>query len=163
MENLQEEKKIEIGSEMLSYLNTTRKWTMFFAILGFIFIGLMLIGTIVAGFLIRSAAGLGEAAEGIEGMENIGVATGVVQILLIVVILVFALIYFFPVFYLLKFSLHSSKAVKTLSSEELSKAFRYMKSYWLYLGVLMIIILAVYLIIFLVAGSSIAILSGLKA
>jgi len=164
MEEYQSEKKIEIGSDALGYLDTTRKWTMFFAVLGFIVIGLMIIGGFAAGALMKSLSGLSgvEGLEGMEGMEAAGAASGVAQVLFIVIMLVFAVIYFFPLFFLLKFSTHTSRAVKALDREELGKAFRYMKSYWLYIGVLVIIVLAIYLIIFLVAGSSLAFLSGLK-
>jgi len=161
MEEYQDEKKIEIGSESLRYLDTTRKWTMFFAILGFIVIGLMIIGGFAAGALMKSMSGLKDI-EGMEGMEAAGAAAGVAQVLLLVIILIFAVIYFFPLFFLFRFSTHTSNAIKTLDRNELGKAFRYMKSYWLYIGVLVIILLAIYLIIFLVAGSSLALLSGLK-
>jgi len=161
MEEYQSEKKIEIGSESLHYLDTKRKWTMFFAILGFIVIGLMIIGGFAAGALMKSLSGLKDI-EGMEGMETAGAAAGVAQVFLIIFMLIFALIYFFPLFFLLKFSTHTSKAVKNLDRNEMEKAFRYMKSYWLYIGALVIIVLAIYLIIFLIAGSSLAVLSGLK-
>jgi hypothetical protein len=43
METPLENRKIEIGQETLNHLNTTRKWAMFHAIIGFIFLGLILI------------------------------------------------------------------------------------------------------------------------
>lgn len=161
MENLQEGKKIEVGSEMLGYLNTTRKWTMFFAILGFIFIGLMLLGGIVAGGMLKSLSGLSNV-EGIEGFEETGAFLGVAEIMVFIVLLIFAVIYFIPVFYLYRFSRHTSMAVKNLDPAALTKALRNLKSYWVYLGILTIIILVVYFIIFMVAGASMAFLSGLK-
>jgi len=160
MENLQEEKKVEVGKEALDYLNTTRKWTMFFAILGFVIIGLMLLSCIAAGVLFRLFTGL-SGMEGMEDLESAGLMAGGAEILLIVFMVIFSLIYFFPLYYLLRFSQHTRKAIKTLSGEELTRAFRNLKSYWLYIGVLVIIILSVYLIIFIIAGTSMAFLSKL--
>lgn len=159
MENFQEEKKIEIGSEALGYLNTTRKWTMFFAILGFIFLGLMLLGGLTAGIFLKSLSGLADT-EGFEGMG--GAVSVVAQYMMVIFILIIGLIYFFPILYLFRFSRHTSMAVKTMDQNEMNKALRYMKSYWVYIGVLLIIVLVIYLIIFLIAGASLAFLSGIK-
>ena len=49
MDNIQEITKIEIEQDTLKDLDTTRKWTMFLAILGFIGIGVFLIVGIFAG------------------------------------------------------------------------------------------------------------------
>ena len=72
MENLQENRKIEIGQESLGYLNTTRKWTMFFAILGFIFLGLMLIIGLLAGSFLTAFTSKMSGAEGVEGIKLAG-------------------------------------------------------------------------------------------
>ena len=160
MENLQESSKIEIGYEGLGYLNTTRKWTMFFAILGFVVIGLMLLGSLFFGALFKGAmSGLSglESMEGMEGMEGMDIARtagGFVGTLMFIVLLVFAAIYFFPLFYLLKFSTLSKNAIANLDANELTQAFKYLKSYWVYIGILVIIVLAIYLLVFLIAGGA---------
>ena len=51
-EKKKEEKKIEIGQDTLDILNTTRKWTMFLAILGFIGIGVLLGAGVVTGLFL---------------------------------------------------------------------------------------------------------------
>jgi hypothetical protein len=57
-------KKIEIEQETLSHLNTARKWAMFLSIVGFIFLGLLvLIGLIAGTFL--TAFNTGEKKLGI--------------------------------------------------------------------------------------------------
>ncbi|MGD0582886.1 MAG: hypothetical protein ABR974_08075 [Bacteroidales bacterium] len=162
MENSLENKKVEIGQEALGYLDTTRKWTMFFAILGFIFLGILLIGGMVAGLFVRGLTSGMSGMEGGEGMGSVRAAGGFASILMFVVILIMAAIYFFPLFYLLKFSTHAKKAVATCDSNEMTLAFKNIKSYWKYIGILVIILLAVYLIIFLIFGASMAFLTGLK-
>jgi len=69
-------------------------------------------------------------------------------------ILVFAVIYYVPMFYLLKFSTLSKNAIANLDASGLTQAFKYLKSYWVYLGILVIIVLAIYLLIFLIAGGA---------
>ncbi|HVN59035.1 MAG TPA: hypothetical protein VMT63_12100 [Bacteroidales bacterium] len=162
MENSLETKKVEIGQEALGYLETARKWTMFLAILGFIFLGLLLIGSLVLGTFMRSLTSGMSNMEGMEGMGSMRAAGGMASILFFIVMLIMAVIYFFPLFYLLKFSIHSKKAVATCDPNEMTLAFKFIKSYWKYLGILVIILLAVYLIIFLIFGASLAFLSGLK-
>ena len=157
MENLQENSKIEIGHEGLGYLNTTRKWTMFFAILGFVAIGLMLLGSLFFGALFKGAMSGFSGMEGMEGMEGMDVARtagGFAGVLMFIVVLVFAVIYFFPMFYLLKFSVLSKKAIESLDASGLTQALKYLKSYWVYLGILVIIVLALYLLIFIIAGGA---------
>lgn len=165
MENSLENKKVEIGQEALGYLETTRKWTMFFAILGFIGLGFMLLIGLVAGsFISRLTSGMSgmSGMEGVDGMTSVRAAGGFASILFFIVFLVMAAIYFFPLLYLLKFSQHSKRAVAMCDSNEMTLAFKNIKSFWKYMGILVIILLVVYLIIFLIFGASMAFLGGLK-
>jgi amino acid permease len=148
METTTEIRKIEIEQDTLKDLDTTRKWTMFLAILGFIVIGIMLIGGIIAG-LFLSVFKTSTTLSGLEG------------ILVFVLILVMTAIYFFPVLYLFRFSKHTSNAVKTLDKLELHKAFKNLKSYYVYVGILVIVVLVLYIGIFIAAGASVAFLKDL--
>ena len=168
MENTLENRKIEIGQEGLGYLDTARKWTMFFAILGFVGIGLLLVlslfaGTLLGGLTSNLSSGL-EGMEGIEGMEG-GLDTakavsGFAGVMFFIVMLIIAVIYFFPLLFLLRFSKHSANAVKNLDSNEMTLALKNIKSFWKYIGILVIIMLAVYLVVFLIFGASMAFLSS---
>lgn len=143
MENTPEPRRIEIDQISLRHLNSIRKWTMFFAVLGFIFVGLLLIAGIVAGaFLSIFNSGMPE--------------TGVPQWLMSVIFLIIAAIYFFPVLFLLRFSSNMRDAVHTLNQEKIRKAFRNLKAYFTYLGVLVIIGLCLYVTALVIAGSSLA-------
>ena len=148
MESSPDSRKIEIEQKTLDNLNTIRKWTMFIAIIGFILLGLLLIIGLIAGTFL-SAFKLGETGLGIP--ESLG----------LIVLFVVAVIYFFPVFFLFRFSKHTGNAVQTLNKEELHKAFKNLKSYVVYLGVLIIIGLSIYVMALLFAGSAIAFLKGL--
>jgi hypothetical protein len=168
MENIQENSKIEIGHESLGYLDTTRKWTMFFAILGFVFLGLMLVFGLFFGSLISKftsgVSGLSgmEGMEGMEGMQTAKAVGGVAGIFVFIIMLIFSAIYFFPLFYLFRFSRHTKNAIANLDANELTLGLKSLKSYWRYIGILVIILLAFYLLVLIFAGGTLAMLAGLK-
>ena len=148
METTLENRKIEIDQETLNNLNTTRKWAMFLAIIGFIILGLIIVFGLIAGTFL-TIFNLGE-----KGL-------GVPESLLFLPILLLALIYFFPVLFLFRFSKHTAHAVQTFDKKELHKAFRNLKSYFVYIGVLIIIVLIFYIVGLIIAGTSMAFLKGL--
>jgi hypothetical protein len=148
MENTQEIRKIEIGQETLNNLNTIRKWAMFLAIIGFIFLGLIIVIGLIAGTFLSAFS---------SGKTGLGVPESVIM----VIFLVLAVVYFFPVLFLFRFSKHTAHAVQILDKHELHKAIKNLKSYFVYLGVLIIIILSFYVVALIVAGTSMAFLKGL--
>jgi heme/copper-type cytochrome/quinol oxidase subunit 2 len=165
MENSLENKRVELGQEALGYLDTTRKWTMFFSILGFIVIGLMLVGSLALGSLIGGVtSGLAnmEGMEGMEGMDTAKAVGGIAGVTMFIFVLIFGAIYFFPLLFLFRFSKHTKKAVAEQDANELTIGLKNLKSYWKYIGILVIILLAVYVIFFLIFGASMAFLSGLS-
>jgi hypothetical protein len=148
MEAPLENKKIELEQETLKHLNTTRKWAMFLAIIGFIILGLIVIIGLIAGTFL-TAFNSGEKGLGIP------------ESLMFVPVLFLAVIYFFPVLFLFRFSKHTSHAIHSLDKQEFHKAIKNLKYYFVYIGILIIIILSIYLVILIIAGSSMAFLKGL--
>ena len=148
METPLENRKIEIEHETLKHLNTTRKWAMFLAIIGFIILGLIVIIGLIAGTFLTA-------------FNSGGKDLGIPESLMFVPILLLAVIYFFPVLFLFRFSKHTSHAVQTLDKMEFHKAIKNLKSFFVYIGVLIIIILSLYIVVLIVAGSSLAFLKGL--
>lgn len=142
-------KKIELDYESLSYLNSTRKWTMFFAVLGFIVVGLMVIGGIVAGLFLSAFR------------MSSNTPLGFPEWIIYIIFLLFAVLYFFPILFLFRFSKHTANAVELTDSLEMKKAFRNLKAYFTYIGILTIIMLALYLIALVGAGASMAFLKNL--
>ncbi|HOO98591.1 MAG TPA: hypothetical protein PLV06_11815 [Bacteroidales bacterium] len=136
---------IEIGEETIKDLNTVRKWTMFFSILGFIAIGLMFIIGLVAGVFLL----VFDTGPAILGMPE-----------WIVIIIIFALtaLFFFPLFFLNRFAQHTGNAVKKYKTAEIRHAFRNLRNYCIYMGVLVILLLVSYFIVFIAAGASVALL-----
>jgi cellulose synthase/poly-beta-1,6-N-acetylglucosamine synthase-like glycosyltransferase len=148
MESETQIRKIEIEEDTLKNLNVIRKWAMFFSILGYIFLGLVIIIGIIAGTFLSA-------------FKTGGTNPGVPESVIIIMFFVLAAVYFFPVHFLFRFSKHTARAVHTLDKNELYKAFRSLKSYCVYLGVLLILGLALYVVTLIVAGTSMAFLKGL--
>ena len=140
--------KIELEPKTLNYLNTTRKWSMFLAILGFITLGLLLILGLATGTFL-SVFNSGDTGKEVPAE------------LIIILILISGVIYFFPVFFLFQFSKHMANAVHTLDKRKMNKAFKNLKSFFVYLGIVVIIILILYLFILAGAGASISFIKGL--
>ncbi|MDO9260798.1 MAG: DUF5362 family protein, partial [Flavobacteriaceae bacterium] len=118
-------------------LNETRKWTSFLAIMGFIFIALM----IVLGFFIGSVfSALGEEQ---AEMPFMGTIIGFIY-------LVMGLIYFFPILYLYKFSTFTKKALENQNTTDLNEAFKMLKAHFRYMGILTIVLIAIYGLAFVI-------------
>lgn len=148
MENFNDPRKIEIEQDTLKHLNIIRKWAMFFAILGFIFVGLIIIAGLTAGTFLS--------------LFNSGqMSTGFPEWIVIAILIFVALIYFFPVLFLFRFSKHTANAIQTLSKEELRKAIRYLRACFVYMGVMTIVVLSIYIVAIIVAGASMASLNPL--
>ncbi|MGE0077398.1 MAG: hypothetical protein AB7S48_06035 [Bacteroidales bacterium] len=122
---------IEIGKEGLSHIYETRKWTMFLSILGFVFIGLMML----AALSILFVGGKGM----LYGIGFLGI------------MLIFIAIYFFPIYYLFKFSELSKEALSSRSSELMSNALMYLKKHYQFMGIFTIVILGIYLLVIIFA------------
>jgi hypothetical protein len=148
MEAPLEIKKIEIEQETLKHLNTTRKWAMFLAIIGFIFLGLVLIIGVLAGTFLTAFS---------SGGKTIGISDS----LMFIPVLILSVIYFFPILFLFRFSKHSSHAIQNLDNKAFNKAIKNLKFYFVYVGVIIIVIFTLYFAFLVVAGSSMAFLKGL--
>jgi uncharacterized membrane protein len=135
LETVEQENRNELVLEIQAeaYLRETRKWTKFFAILGFIFIGLMVlmsIGTFVAGSI-----------GGLSSMPLAGF--GFFYLIMIGV-------YFFPIYYLLQFSNKAKEALMSRSSQALTEAMKFLKSHYKFVGIMTIVMMALYPIMMIV-------------
>ncbi|MCX6333881.1 MAG: hypothetical protein NT092_06195 [Bacteroidia bacterium] len=148
MENTPEIRKIEIEEDTLKDLDITRKWSMFMAIIGFIATGIMVIVGLVAGVFLS-----------VFKAQN--APLGITESILLIFIIILAAIYFLPILYLYRFSKHMGNAIRTLDKTLMQKAFKYLKRYYVYMGILIIIILAFYFVAFIASGASLAFLKDI--
>jgi len=142
-----ENKKIEIGEATLKKLNTARKWAMFLAIAGYIFLGLVvIIGLITGTFL--SAFDTGDNSQSISELH------------VFLLLFIFIAVCLFPVMFLFRFSKYTAMALQSLDNQKLHRAIRNLKSFFVFLGILFILILVLYFV-FVIAGTSTSFLRGL--
>lgn len=134
----QEVKTLEITDEIKNNLIEAGRWSKFLAILGFIFMALM----IMMGFFLSVALALIPK-------------TGATQMpfppfLMGVFYLVMAGIYFLPLLYLYRFSSGIKQALHLKNQDRLANAFFNLKAHYRFIGILMIVMLALYVLVFVV-------------
>lgn len=130
---------LQIDQASNAYLSETARWAKFLAILGFITIGLLVIASLFAGTLM--SVFLQGGALGALGAMGSVVFT--------VYMLLIALLYFFPVYYLYTFASKMQGALATNDQELLVKSFSGLKSCFKFMGILAIIVISIYVLIFL--------------
>ncbi|MGC1392592.1 MAG: hypothetical protein WA816_16275 [Bacteroidales bacterium] len=148
MESPLENRKIEIEQETLNHLNTTRKWAMFLAIIGFIILGMFIV---IAAIAVTFFSAFKSSQSGF----------GISESMIFVILLLVAIVSYFPIRFLFRFSKFTSHAIHTIDKLEFNKAIKNLKYYFAYIGVLIIIILSIYIVVLIIAGSSLAFLKGL--
>jgi hypothetical protein len=125
---------MSINPEMLPILDEMRKWTMFIAIIGFVGIGFLVIMAFSIGTIMEMSQ---------QDMPFPGYTFTIIYLLL-------AVLYFFPVLYLYKFSVNLKKSLEDSSSDILLAAFAHLKAHYKFIGILCIIMLTFYVLAFIV-------------
>lgn len=128
---------LRLNAEMLGYLRDSARWARFLAIVGFIFIGLMIIGALFMGAFMTQLGGYGASA-GIGGFIVIGY-------------LVLAVVYFFPILYLYRFGTSMRNAMSTHDNILLAESFSNLRKHYNFLGILTAIILVLYGVMILIS------------
>jgi uncharacterized membrane protein len=138
--------ELQIDHQASAFLRETAKWSKFLAIVGFIFIGLILIVVAVGGSAMSGAMAT-TYGSAMSGMMGTGLIAGIM------------LIYLFPCLYLFRFATKMQVALRSNDQETLNSSFENLKSCFKFMGILMIIILSIYALAFLVviaAGAGLA-------
>tara|TARA_B110000977_G_C10930241_1_gene436764 strand:- start:248 stop:721 length:474 start_codon:yes stop_codon:yes gene_type:complete len=132
---------LTISNTAINDLSETGKWTKFLSIIGFIFSGLIVIMGLFSGSIMSSIPN-GQISNMFNGM---GIIAGGMYILM-------GLLYFFPSWYLFKFSQKIKKALSTQNNNDLNlnAAFNNQKSFYKFWGILTIISIGIYVLLFLI-------------
>lgn len=134
-----------------AYLSETARWARFLAICGFILLGLMLLFGIfvLVGMSSEIGSNISQEYGGSASMME-GLGMGAFAFMYIIS----ALIIFFPLLYLLRFANRMRASLNGNDQQALNHSFQNLKSYFRYLGIITIILLAFYAIaiIFAVIG-----------
>ncbi len=123
---------LEISESAQTYLKETSGWTHFIAILGFIFVGLLVVGAIVVSLFLS-------AMNNEEFEPILSLLAGGIYLLV-------GVLYFFPILFLYRFATNMKKALEKKDNENLDKAFMNIKSHYKFMGIFTIIFIALYIL-----------------
>jgi hypothetical protein len=141
MENFETTQKREsqtvISDEVRDYLLETTKWGSFLAIMGYIGMGFLCL----AGFMV--SIGFSLAGSSID----VGFPFWVLGIIYIIM----AIVYYFPVTFLYRFSKNLKQGLLAGSNDLVTLGFENLKSLFRFMGILTIVVLSIYAL-FLVVG-----------
>ncbi len=139
--DLQLDEGLSLNKQTKAFLLETAKWSKFLAIIGFIMVGFMVIMGLSFGSIMGVIASMDSSTSMAMEMIPMGLF-GVFYVIL-------ALIYFFPIWYLFKFATKMKNALLTDDESELTEAFSNLKSHYKFVGILTIIMLSLYALMFL--------------
>ena len=120
-----------IDEEARAHMLETVRWGKFLAILGFVFLGLLILFGVLSGFIISA-------------FDQSNVFTAGMGIGMMFVYLLIAAIYFYPTWALYKFSVLSKQALHTHNQQQFNQSLRYLKNIFKFFGIITIIMLALY-------------------
>lgn len=123
--------ELNVSAQSENFLLYASKWANFLAILGFIGLGLMVLGGLIVMVVGSSVAGIGGAPQ--LGMLGI-------------IYVVMAALYFFPTLYLYKFGIKIKNALATTSQDDLDLGFENLKSFFKFIGIFTIIMIGLYVL-----------------
>jgi len=134
----------KLNSISIEYMRETAKWARFLSIVGFVMVGLIVLGGVFAGTFMGSM------------MAAAGSPIGGVGIALLYIGM--AALYFFPTLYLFRYSKNTKQAIETNSEDLLTEGVGNMKSVFKFWGIFMAIILAFYavILVFSIVGGGLA-------
>jgi len=140
-----------------SHLSEAAKWARFLAICGFIFLGLMIIYGVAMSFLIVNMANTMSQADSSPSENSL---QSMMRIGMVIFYIVFAVIAFFPYYFLLRFANKMKAALISNDQDALNGSFQNLKILYRYMGILMIISLVLIVFGILSMLATVAMVSG---
>ena len=123
--------QLNLNTDARRFLKETGKWSFFISILGVVGIVFMLFGGLLSSFVFNYLP-----------QQETSLVPFNMRITMTIFYLVLGLLYIFPVYYLLQFSIKLKKALTTKNDEVLADAFQMLKSHYKFIGVLFIIVIS---------------------
>ncbi len=141
MENEKQTENFEnqLTSAAVGFLQESAKWSKFMAIIGFVGIGLMV--------LVSLFMAIGFSSMGTANMPELPFSMSVFSIIYVL----FAAIYFFPVYYLYQYATKTSAALHSKNKQLLTDGLENLKSHHKFLGIFTLILVSLYGFIFVFA------------
>ncbi len=131
--------EMQFTNESKDFLATAGKWATFLSVIGFIILAFMLLGALAMFAMGSAFSSMGSAGAGpMAGMLTGGLLGGIY--------LVMAVLGFFPTLYLFKFGSKAKQAIANGSTQELTESMGNLKSYFKFMGIITICVIAFYII-----------------
>jgi len=123
-----EQSTLTLDNNGINQLKQIRKWTALLSVLGFVFLAVIVLISVVV--LVNTN----------------GVSDNHRQLLTVVPLILMGVIYFFPIYYLWKFSKHSKESIAFNDTSELTLSLKYLKSHYKFMAILILVIAIGYLV-----------------
>lgn len=136
MEDLNQ--NLSLNDSSKSFLKEIAGWAYFLSIVGFVMMALMVVMGIFMGTLMNALTGIQD--NDMSMPVNFGASFGIIYFIM-------AVIYFFPIYYLYKFSTKVKEALRVNDENVLTESLNFLKKHYKFMGILMIVVLAFYGII----------------
>ena len=133
--------ELQVDHEVSSHLRETAKWAKFLSIVGFVFIGFILVFLAIAGSRVASYS----------YSSPIGAALGSGGFMQIVLLFAMVALYFFPCLFMFQFANKMLRALRNNDQYTLVASFRQLKLCYKYVGILTIVIISIYVLLFVIA------------
>jgi hypothetical protein len=149
LSSIADDKNLEFNAVSIKHLEEGAKWARFISIVGFVGVGFLVLLAFVMMFVLPGLNSELANMQGMEGMPNTSVFSGFLGSFLGVFYIIIAVLYFIPVLFLYNFSTKSLVAIREKDTEFISVAFDNLRKHYKFIGILMIIGMAIYAIIFI--------------
>lgn len=123
---------LSVDLEGKTHLREVAKWARFFAILGFISLGCMILFSII----------METSPDNVRNSDPAEATSDLIAVIIVMAVL--AILYFFPCYYTLRFATKLKIAIETNDIGNLNESFRNLKITLRYLGTLTLIFLALF-------------------
>jgi hypothetical protein len=145
MESNQTLFSLSIDPVTKAHLSDTARWARFLAVFGIIMLFAFMIITLL-GVTMFADQSVGIFPDGSSSTQISNAA----KISMVVSAVVITVVTFFPLLFLLRFASRMRRALAANDQQNLNESFLNLKIYFRYLGIVVIIVLVVYLLIFII-------------
>jgi hypothetical protein len=134
---------LKLTGASIEHLRMASRWAQFMGIIGFIGLGLMLLGSLA----VMAMSGSYSRFPG--GGDVSPMALGLIYLVMVV-------LYFFPIFYLFQFAVKTKQAIEQKDSVTLEEATSFLRRHYQFVGIFTIVILSLYILMILIGLFAVA-------
>jgi len=142
-----QEVKLVVTEEMRSYLYDATKWARFMSVVGFVFSAFLIIGSFGIGAAMQAQPELTKQLGPVAGLGSIGITAFYI---------VLALVFFYPSLMLMRFANKGRQGILFGDQEELNDSMSNVKSLFKFFGILTIVTIVSYFLLFMLMAASVA-------